>query len=70
MRIAHKFALAVWCCAACWPAAAQIARARDVTLVEGRGEPSAYGSASHGAGRVLTRKQAHREIAPDRTLGR
>jgi pilus assembly protein CpaC len=38
MRIAQKLALAAWCCAACWPAAAQVARARDVTLVEGRGE--------------------------------
>jgi pilus assembly protein CpaC len=38
MRVARKFALAAWLCAAAWPAAAQIALARNVTLVEGRGE--------------------------------
>ncbi len=35
-------------------------------VVEGLGEPSSFGSASHGAGRVMTRKQAHQEISPDR----
>src|SRR5450755_1006519 len=38
MRIAQKLALAAWCCACCWPVEAQTTRARDVTLVEGRGE--------------------------------
>jgi tRNA-splicing ligase RtcB len=37
-------------------------------VVEGLGEPSSFSSASHGAGRVLTRKQAHREIPPERFL--
>jgi tRNA-splicing ligase RtcB (3'-phosphate/5'-hydroxy nucleic acid ligase) len=37
-------------------------------VVEGRGEASSYSSASHGAGRVLTRKQAHQEISPDQLI--
>jgi tRNA-splicing ligase RtcB len=35
-------------------------------LVAGRGEPRSFASASHGAGRVLTRKQARQEISPHR----
>jgi tRNA-splicing ligase RtcB len=31
-------------------------------LVEGLGEPSSFRSASHGAGRVLTRREAHAQI--------
>ena len=33
-------------------------------LVEGRGEPRAFGSCSHGAGRVLTRGEARARIRP------
>jgi tRNA-splicing ligase RtcB len=33
-------------------------------LVEGRGEPRAFGSCSHGAGRVLTRGEARKNIRP------
>jgi tRNA-splicing ligase RtcB (3'-phosphate/5'-hydroxy nucleic acid ligase) len=33
-------------------------------LVEGRGEPRAFGSCSHGAGRVLTRGEARKSIRP------
>lgn len=35
-------------------------------LVEGRGEPRSLSSASHGAGRVLTRREAREQIRPDR----
>lgn len=35
-------------------------------VVEGLGEPTSFGSASHGAGRVMTRKQAHHEITADK----
>jgi len=35
-------------------------------LAEGLGEPLSYGSASHGAGRVLTRTEARRKIDPAR----
>ncbi len=35
-------------------------------VVEGLGQPLAFGSASHGAGRVLTRTQARAEISRDR----
>jgi tRNA-splicing ligase RtcB len=37
-------------------------------VVEGLGEPLAFHSASHGAGRVLTRQQAHRAIPRARLL--
>ncbi|MBE7465915.1 MAG: RtcB family protein [Planctomycetes bacterium] len=33
-------------------------------IVEGRGHPASYASCSHGAGRVLSRAEAHRTIAP------
>ncbi|MBF5045395.1 RtcB family protein [Aggregicoccus sp. 17bor-14] len=33
-------------------------------LVEGRGHPDAFGSCSHGAGRVLTRREARARIRP------
>jgi tRNA-splicing ligase RtcB len=35
-------------------------------LVEGLGEPTSFASASHGAGRVLTRREARDLIRPDR----
>ena len=35
-------------------------------LAEGLGEPMSFGSASHGAGRVLTRSEARRKIAPEK----
>lgn len=35
-------------------------------VVEGRGEASSFSSASHGAGRVMTRKQAHQQITAER----
>lgn len=35
-------------------------------LVEGLGEVSSFASASHGAGRVMTRRQAREEIAPEK----
>lgn len=35
-------------------------------LVEGRGEPLSFCSASHGAGRVMTRRQARERIRPER----
>lgn len=34
-------------------------------IVEGRGEESAFGSCSHGAGRVMSRKEAHAEVRPE-----
>ncbi|WNG16227.1 RtcB family protein [Cystobacter fuscus] len=34
-------------------------------LVTGRGEPRSFGSCSHGAGRVMTRKEARARIRPD-----
>jgi tRNA-splicing ligase RtcB len=37
-------------------------------VVEGLGEASSFSSASHGAGRVMTRKQAHQEVSPDRFI--
>jgi tRNA-splicing ligase RtcB len=33
-------------------------------LVEGLGEPTSFGSASHGAGRVLTRREARATVTP------
>jgi tRNA-splicing ligase RtcB len=33
-------------------------------LVEGLGEPTSFGSASHGAGRVLTRREARETVTP------
>lgn len=35
-------------------------------LAEGLGEPTSFGSASHGAGRVLTRREARQRIDPAR----
>ncbi|MFZ5443534.1 MAG: RtcB family protein [Myxococcota bacterium] len=35
-------------------------------IVEGLGEPRSFASASHGAGRVLTRGEARRQIPPER----
>lgn len=35
-------------------------------LVEGRGEPQSFRSASHGAGRVMTRREAREQIRPER----
>lgn len=35
-------------------------------IVEGHGEPQSFRSASHGAGRVMTRRQAREEIRPER----
>jgi tRNA-splicing ligase RtcB len=35
-------------------------------LVEGLGEPRAFGSASHGAGRVMSRAEARQRLRPDR----
>lgn len=35
-------------------------------VVEGRGEPASFRSASHGAGRVLTRKEARSQVKPER----
>ncbi len=35
-------------------------------VVEGLGEPTSFTSASHGAGRVMTRSQAHHAITPDK----
>jgi tRNA-splicing ligase RtcB len=37
-------------------------------LVEGLGEPLSFASASHGAGRVLTRKQARAQVRPHRLV--
>lgn len=37
-------------------------------VVEGQGEPWSFSSASHGAGRVMTRKQAHHEVSPERFI--
>ncbi|XXF78449.1 RtcB family protein [Myxococcaceae bacterium GXIMD 01537] len=34
-------------------------------VVEGRGEPRAFRSCSHGAGRVMTRREARRRIRPE-----
>jgi tRNA-splicing ligase RtcB len=35
-------------------------------LAEGLGEPMSFASASHGAGRILTRSEARRKIAPEK----
>ena len=35
-------------------------------IVEGKGEPHSFCSASHGAGRVMTRREARKEIRPER----
>ena len=35
-------------------------------LVEGLGEVSSFASASHGAGRVMTRREAREQIRPER----
>jgi tRNA-splicing ligase RtcB (3'-phosphate/5'-hydroxy nucleic acid ligase) len=35
-------------------------------LAEGLGEPTSFGSASHGAGRVLTRREARQRSGPER----
>jgi tRNA-splicing ligase RtcB len=35
-------------------------------IVEGRGEPQSFCSASHGAGRVMTRREAREQIRPER----
>ncbi len=35
-------------------------------IVEGLGSPQSFGSASHGAGRVMTRREAREEIRPER----
>lgn len=35
-------------------------------LAEGLGEPTSFGSASHGAGRILTRREARQRIGPER----
>lgn len=37
-------------------------------LVEGLGEPQSFASASHGAGRVMTRREAREELRPERFL--
>jgi tRNA-splicing ligase RtcB len=37
-------------------------------MVEGLGEASSFGSASHGAGRVMTRREAREQIHPERFL--
>jgi len=37
-------------------------------IVEGLGAPDAFGSASHGAGRVLTRRAAREQIRPERLV--
>lgn len=37
-------------------------------IVEGRGEPQSFRSASHGAGRVLTRREAREQIRVERFL--
>lgn len=37
-------------------------------VVRGRGFALAFGSCSHGAGRVLSRREAHRAVAPERLV--
>jgi tRNA-splicing ligase RtcB len=37
-------------------------------IVEGMGEPRSFGSASHGAGRVMTRREARERISSERLI--